>query len=95
MYLSRYCRRVHCRTYLMGCNQNTVKQWSNMEQQITDLQSRLSFLEDSVDELTRTVVDQQSQLSDLQQLLLQLQQQLRAITPSDIDAEIDVKPPHY
>jgi uncharacterized coiled-coil protein SlyX len=66
-----------------------------MEQQITELQSRLSFLEDSLEELTRTVVDQQSQLSELQQLLSQLQRQLRAITPTDIDAEIDVKPPHY
>jgi uncharacterized coiled-coil protein SlyX len=66
-----------------------------MEQQITDLQSRLSFLEDAVDELTRTVVDQQSRLSEFQLLLTQLQRQLRSVTPSDIDAEIDVKPPHY
>jgi SlyX protein len=67
----------------------------NMEQQITDLQTRLSFLEDNIDQLNRTVVEQQNQVYELQQLLSQLQKQLQAITPSGIDAELDVKPPHY
>lgn len=67
----------------------------NMEQQITDLQTRLSFLEDNIDQLNRTVVEQQNQVYELQQLFSQLQKQLRAITPSGIDAELDVKPPHY
>jgi len=66
-----------------------------MEQQITDLQTRLSFLEDNIDQLNRTVVEQQNQVFELQQLLSELQKQLRAITPSGIDAELDVKPPHY
>ena len=66
-----------------------------MEQTITDLQTRLSFLEDNIDQLNRTVVEQQNQMNLLQQLLSQLQTQLRSITPSGIDAELDVKPPHY
>ena len=65
-----------------------------MEQQITDLQTRLSFLEDNIDQLTRTVVEQQNQMHELQHVLTQLQKQVRAITPSDIEA-MDEKPPHY
>lgn len=66
-----------------------------MEQEITDLQTRLSFLEDNVDELTRTVVEQQNQIHELRSLIKQLETQLLEITPSDIDSEIDVQPPHY
>ena len=66
-----------------------------MEQQIMDLQTRLSFLEDNVDELTRTVVEQQNLIHELQSMIKQLETQLREITPSDIDREIDVQPPHY
>ena len=66
-----------------------------MEQQIMDLQTRVSFLEDNVVELTRTVVEQQNQIQELGSLMKQLETQLREITPSDIDREIDVPPPHY
>ena len=66
-----------------------------MKQQIMDLQTRLSFLEDSVDQLTRTVVEQQNGLDELRAFTRQLESQLREITPSGIDREIDVKPPHY
>jgi SlyX protein len=66
-----------------------------MEQHITDLQSRLSFLEDTIDQLTRTAVEQQNRIVELEHALQELQEQLRAITPSDIDAAVDVKPPHY
>ena len=66
-----------------------------MEQQIEDLQARLSFLEDSVDALTKTQVEMQNSMYEVRHMLQHLQEQLQQLAPSNIDAGIDQKPPHY
>ena len=66
-----------------------------MERQIEDLQARLSFLEDSVDALTKTQVEMQNSMYEVQHMLQHVQEQLQQLAPSNIDAGIDQKPPHY
>ena len=66
-----------------------------MEQQIEDLQARMAFLEDSIDHLTRTQLDIQNAISEMRHMLQHLQQQLQQLTPSQIDASVHQKPPHY
>ncbi|OOS05496.1 SlyX protein [Moraxella cuniculi DSM 21768] len=67
------------------------------EQDIVDLQVRISFLEDMCETLSKTIANQDRQLMDMQdQLRLIYQQMLKAndavIAPFDLLAD---KPPHY
>lgn len=67
-----------------------------MNEQLTDLQTRLAFQEDSIEELTRTVARQAQEMNELRHELEGLQRQLRALTPSNIASEAEEKPPpHY
>ncbi|MEW5771162.1 MAG: SlyX family protein [Pseudomonadota bacterium] len=66
-----------------------------MESRITELEIKLSFTEDLVEELNRTVTRQQDQIALLQDELRALFQQMQLITPgekADLREEI---PPHY
>lgn len=67
----------------------------DMESRITELEIKLSFTEDLVEELNRTVTRQQDQIALLQDELRALFQQMQLITPgekADLREEI---PPHY
>ena len=66
-----------------------------MEQKIEDLQTRLSFQEETIEQMTKTLVAQQNEMYEIRQMMKHLQKQIVAITPSDIDANIDETPPHY
>jgi len=66
-----------------------------MEQKIEDLQTRLSFQEDTIEQMTRTLVEQQHEMHEIRQMMKHLQKQIVAITPSEIDANNDETPPHY
>ena len=66
-----------------------------MEKIITDLQTRLSFQEDTIEEMTRTLVEQQNEMYEIRQMLKHLQKQIATMTPSDIEANINETPPHY
>jgi SlyX protein len=66
-----------------------------MEQEITDLQARLSFQEDTIEQMTSTLVAHQNELYELRQMMKHLQKQISAMTPSDIEATINEIPPHY
>ncbi|WP_374511114.1 SlyX family protein [Niveibacterium sp.] len=71
-----------------------------MQDRITNLEVKLSFAEDLLDELNRTVYRQQQQIEALQKHLLALTEQVRAGAgggggsgePRDLREEI---PPHY
>lgn len=65
-----------------------------MEQKIEDLQTRLSFQEDTIEQMTKTLVEQQNEMYEIRQMMQHLQKQLAAMAPSDIDAN-DEAPPHY
>jgi SlyX protein len=65
------------------------------ESRINELEAKLSFAEDLIDALNRSVFRQQEQLDLMQQQLLLLHQQLQTVIPKeerDLREEI---PPHY
>lgn len=66
-----------------------------MDETITDLQARLAFQEDTIEQITRNLVSQQNEMYELRQMMKHLQKQLAAITPSGIDAPFNETPPHY
>lgn len=69
----------------------------NQLEQIIELQTRVSFLEDHIDQLNQVIANQDRQLMDLQDQLKIIYQQLTTkddggIAPFDLLAD---KPPHY
>lgn len=66
-----------------------------MESRLIALETKISFAEDLLDELNRTVFRQQQQIEQLQQQIRLLYQQMQASGPAerrDLREEI---PPHY
>lgn len=66
-----------------------------MEERLVRIETKLSFSEDLLEDLNRTVFRQQEQIDRLQEQLLRLHEhvaQLRFAGPSDLRDEI---PPHY
>lgn len=62
---------------------------------LTELEIKLSFTEDLVDELNRTVARQQEQIGLLQDELRALFQQMQQMAPAEkTDLREDI-PPHY
>lgn len=66
-----------------------------MESRITELEIKISYAEDLVDELNRTVFHQQQQIDFLARELDALRQQLQSATPQQSNSLFDEIPPHY
>ncbi len=67
-----------------------------MSNEIIDLQSRLAFQEDAIQELNLTVCQLQNQLNTLQLAIRELHKQIQNLTPPDgADSSITEIPPHY
>lgn len=66
-----------------------------MESRITELEIKISYAEDLVDELNRTVFRQQQQIDFLARELDALRQQLQSATPQQSNSLFDEIPPHY
>ncbi|MET0118311.1 MAG: SlyX family protein [Sedimenticola sp.] len=67
-----------------------------MNEELIDLQTRVAFQDDAIQELTLTVTRQQNQISELHTALQQLRQQLKNLTPSQVaSADEETPPPHY
>lgn len=66
-----------------------------MESRLTDIEVKLSFTEDLVEELNRTVFRQQQQIDQLQQELRALRQQIQANLPTAGWSQREEIPPHY
>ena len=67
-----------------------------MEKQLIDLQSRLAFQEDNIDEINQTLAMQAREVRELKQEVKELKRQLRTLTPSNIARESEeTPPPHY
>jgi SlyX protein len=62
---------------------------------IDELEAKLSFAEDLIDELNRSVFRQQEQLDGMQQQIQLLHQQLQTVIPEDKRDLRDDIPPHY
>lgn len=66
-----------------------------MESRITDLEIKLSFSEDLLEELNRIVYRQQQQIEALQQEMRALRLQVQATSPGEQRSLRDELPPHY
>lgn len=66
-----------------------------MDSRLSELEAKLSFAEDNIDTLNRTVYRQQEQLDQLQRQLRLLHQQIQALQPDEASGPRDEIPPHY
>lgn len=66
-----------------------------MSDRITELEIKLAFSEDLLDELNRTVARQQQQIADLERHLRELRLQLQRSMPADPAMPVHEIPPHY
>ena len=66
-----------------------------MESRITELEIKISYAEDLVDELNRVVFRQQQQIDFLARELDALRQQVQAAPPAQTSSLLDELPPHY
>jgi SlyX protein len=67
----------------------------DLESRLAEIEIKLSFSENLLDELNRTVFRQQQEIALLQQALKGLRQQVEANAPAEpLDARQEI-PPHY
>jgi SlyX protein len=73
----------------------TAEEEGALESRLAEIEIKLSFTENLVDELNRTVYRQQQQIDQLQQALRDLRRQVEAQTPAEPGEPGDEIPPHY
>jgi len=67
-----------------------------MKDRITELEIRLTHIEDTLDVLNQTVIEQNKLLDQLQLQLSMLEKKLKAVATSNIAPESEeTPPPHY
>ncbi|MBL8506551.1 MAG: SlyX family protein [Methylobacillus glycogenes] len=66
-----------------------------MESRITELEIKISYTEDLVEELNRTVFRQQQQIDLLAKELRSLRDQVQSSQPQEFRSLRDEIPPHY
>ncbi|MEN8175587.1 MAG: SlyX family protein [Pseudomonadota bacterium] len=66
-----------------------------MNDPLIDLQTRLTFQEDAIDHLTRTVADQEGLIRKLQQQMQELYARLQELKTAAADPQAAERPPHY
>lgn len=68
----------------------------NVETRLIELETRLSFQDDTIQQLNSVITRQARILQKLEQALVSMQAQLKAVTPSPLaDADQETPPPHY
>lgn len=66
-----------------------------MDARIAEIEIKLSFSEDLLEELNRTVARQQQQIAALELQLRELRLQMQRSQPADSDGSGQEIPPHY
>jgi len=66
-----------------------------MESRITELEIKIGFAENLLDELNMTVFRQQQQIDQLLHEVRTLRQQMQAAAPAEARSLRDELPPHY
>lgn len=66
-----------------------------MDARLSEIEIKLSFNEDLLEELNRTVVRQQQQIAALEQQLRDLRLQLQRSPSAEPGASVHEIPPHY
>ena len=72
-----------------------MSEGGRMEARITELEIKISYAEDLVDELNRTVFRQQQQIDTLAREINSLRQQMQSAAPQQANSLLDELPPHY
>ena len=65
------------------------------ESRLSEIEIKLSFSEDLLEELNRTVAQQQQRIAGLEQQLRDLRLQLQRSLPAEPGAPVHEIPPHY
>jgi len=65
------------------------------ESRLAEMEIKLSFNEDLLEDLNRIVAHQQQQIADLEQLVRDLRLQMQRSLPPDTSASAQEIPPHY
>ncbi len=68
---------------------------TDLEDLLTDLQTRLAFQDETINELNDVVTDQQQQIDRLREELRIFSDKLKTLEESVDTAPQDEKPPHY
>ncbi len=66
-----------------------------MEARLIEIEIKLSYAEDTLEALNRTVFRQQEQIDQLQQLVIRLSHQLQDMAPQERREQAEERPPHY
>ncbi|MBX3666671.1 MAG: SlyX family protein [Burkholderiales bacterium] len=66
-----------------------------MESRLSEIEIKLGFSEDLLEELNRTVARQQQEIAELQRQLRDLRLQLQRSLPAEHDSPAHEIPPHY
>ena len=67
-----------------------------MENRITELEIRLTHLEDTIEVLNRTIIKQHAEIDMLQLQVTNLEKKIKASHPSQVAHESEeTPPPHY
>ena len=66
-----------------------------MEARITELEIKVSYTEDAVDALNRTIFRQQQQIDQLISQVMALREQVQSAAPAEQRSLRDELPPHY
>ncbi len=66
-----------------------------MEARITELEIKISYTEDAVDALNRTIFRQQQQIDQLLSQVMALREQVQSAAPAEQRSLRDELPPHY
>ena len=70
-------------------------QSTQTDARLTELEIKLGFTEDLLEELNRTAYRQQQEIAQLQRAIRDLRDQMRASTPAEQASLKDELPPHY
>ena len=62
---------------------------------LVNIETKLSYQEDLLDELNSIVIRQQKEIDSLKRELLLLQKKITTINESTENIDIDERPPHY
>lgn len=87
------CRRPAARPCATGAN--ATEPMSTTDARITDLEIKISYAEDLIDELNRTVYRQQQQIDLLLVEIKALRDLVRNAAPAEARNLRDEIPPHY
>jgi len=66
-----------------------------MEARLIEIEIKLSYAEDTLEELNRTVFRQQEQIDQLRQLVIRLANQIQDMAPLERREPGEERPPHY